>query len=291
MDDRQRQIRERAGLEESRINVEFLEFLKKWGTPMLFAVAVVAGGMSAYRWYNQRTDDRSAQAFGELEAAMSSGSPESLTAVADQYQGVGSVAPMALLEAGDSYLQAVVSGIKPGSTLKPDGTPNNADDVLTPDDRSSYLDRAAASYQRVYDLSNSKPGRTVFAVGALYGLAAVAESKQDWDGAKSRYEEIIQRTKGTAFDDQAKLAAAREASLESLKQAPVLYPKAELPPLPRPATDIPGLPPGTLTPLPGPPPQIQQPQPQPVQPGPAGPPAPGEGTPTQPPAAPPASPK
>jgi hypothetical protein len=43
MDERQTQIRERAGLEEARYNQDFIEFLRRFGTPILMVAAVIAG--------------------------------------------------------------------------------------------------------------------------------------------------------------------------------------------------------------------------------------------------------
>lgn len=261
MDDRQRQIRERAGLEESRINIEFVEFLKKWGTPILFAVAVAAGSVAAYRWYHERTADRTAQAFIELDAARAGGSPDALTAVADQYEGIESVAALALLDAADSYMRSVITTVKPGSILNEDGSLKSPEDALTPEERASMLDRAGALYQRAYESVRGKPGKSILEMNALFGLASVAESKEDWEGAKARYEQVVALTKGTAYNDQARLAQSRIDTMGSIKVMPVLPRRADLPPLPPP--EPPKLPPGLVQPLPGP-----------EAPGPAGPEAP-----------------
>ena len=45
LDRRTRQITEGAGLEESRLNQDFVEFLKKWSTPLLL---VIVAAVAAY---------------------------------------------------------------------------------------------------------------------------------------------------------------------------------------------------------------------------------------------------
>lgn len=258
MDDRQRQIRERAGLEESRVNVEFVEFLKKWGSTILFVAALVAGSMAGYRWYQQRAADLVAQAFAELELARSGGSPEALAAVAEQFRNVESVAPLAYLDAADVYLRSVVAGVKAGSRVQPGGVLENPEDALSEQDRSTALDRAASLYQRAYETSVNDRTRLMLTIGALHGLAAVAESREQWDVAKAKYEEITTLTQGTVFTDQARLVQWRLAHLDDLKVLPTLLPEAEMPALPQPelpTAESLGLPPGVkLERLDGPPP-------------------------------------
>ena len=48
MEERQTQIREGAGLEESKLNVEFIDWLQRWSTPILLLVAGAALGMGLY---------------------------------------------------------------------------------------------------------------------------------------------------------------------------------------------------------------------------------------------------
>src|SRR3954466_11659733 len=68
MDQRQAQIRERAGLEESRLNQEFIEWLRKWGTPMLLAVALLSVAYALRDKWHKAADDKLDNGFGELAA-------------------------------------------------------------------------------------------------------------------------------------------------------------------------------------------------------------------------------
>src|SRR5437868_5931135 len=97
MEDRQKQIREGAGLEESRLNTEFIDFLKKYSTPILVVIAVAAGGYAGFNYLQKQRDLARDHAFVQFEAALGSHNPKSLTAVADENSSRGAVAPMARL--------------------------------------------------------------------------------------------------------------------------------------------------------------------------------------------------
>lgn len=258
MDDRQRQIRESAGLEEGRLNQDFIDWLRKWSTPILVVVAIGAVAYWGYeRWERSKVAEVN-QAFQEFEQAGSSEnpSPESLMRVAEEFDGVRSVAPMARLQAADAYLQAVRVGVKPGSALNPDGTLAAPEDALTPEDRTRYLDEAAGLYQRVADSTGSNPAKALLTLEATYGLAAVAESREAYDEAQRHYERIIELADRAQFPTHAQIARDRIAALPSLAQLPTLYALSDLPPLPQPVQ--PQMP--TLQPLEGPPPGVVIPE-------------------------------
>ena len=73
MDQRQAQIRERAGLEESRLNEDFIDFLRKYGFLILLVAALAAGLTSGVRWYREYTVRKVTTAFADFEAARAVG--------------------------------------------------------------------------------------------------------------------------------------------------------------------------------------------------------------------------
>lgn len=212
------QIREGAGLEEARYNVEFIEWLRKWSGPLLVVVAVAAGGFALKQQLDKRKKATTDSAFSEFEAARQgrNPNPDSLVAIADQYAGVGAVAILARLEAGDVYLDSVRRGIKPGATVNADGTIANIEDELKAADRDQLLAKASEQYQWVVDRAGSDPKLAIHAIGGLYGLAAVAESKGDADGAKAAYERVIAAAEAGKFERHVALAKERIASLGTL---------------------------------------------------------------------------
>jgi len=187
------EIRVGAGLEESRLNQDFLDFLRKWSTPILLVAAVGALGFVGWQKYHQAKKDKLDAAFGELEAVSTTltPSPDSLSAVATQYSGVGAVSALAHNQAGDSLMFSLQTGLKAGAQINPDGTPKEAGDVLSDSDRASILTQAASHYQQALDASEKNKAQRPITFGALFGLAAVAESRGEMDQAKKLYERII----------------------------------------------------------------------------------------------------
>ncbi|MCC6678480.1 MAG: hypothetical protein IT436_15200 [Phycisphaerales bacterium] len=231
MEQRHQQIRERAGLEEARLNVEFIDFLRKWGPIVLTIAAIAAGGQFVWTKLKTAKVDKINRAFDEYnKSAMTSNpSPLALKAVADEFNGVRGIGLMARLDAADAYLRSVRAGLKPGATLKPDGSVETKDDLLSEQDRATYLTEAEALYNAVLTETSASPDHVMMSVSALYGLAAVAESRQETDKAKVYYEQIAAKVEGGPYAYHATVAKNRIAELPKLAQLPKLYTIAELP--------------------------------------------------------------
>jgi hypothetical protein len=297
MDPRQAQIRERAGLEESRLNQEFIDWLRKWGTPILLMVAVLSVGYALKDRWQKGKDDKLDQGFQELDNATSgaNSSPDTLLAVANDYDGHASISALARLDAADAYLDALRRGVKPGATVKTDkdheGELENPDDALTDADRTDFLKRAGDLYQQVYDQTSSRPRQVLLTINSLYGLAAVSEGRQEFDKAKGYYEQIAKLAEDNALQGHQALAKERIDKLGDLQTIPKLFKKADLPaapkkpepvaptvtpaPAPAPApVPAPTPTPGTETPAPSPAPTPAPGNPEPANPAPAPAPAP-----------------
>lgn len=270
MDQRQTQIREGAGLEESRLNVEFIDLLRKWSSPVLLVAAVAAFGYWGWQKLQESRLNKLNTAFSQLEAASAGNdpSPDSLRGVAAEYGTVRAVGTMARLQTADVYLKAVRLGLKVGAQAETD--PNGPakfkpEDVLTDEDRGSYLSQAEAQYKQVVEDNRGKPGMNVLhMLDGLYGLAAVSECRGDLDQAKAYYEQVSTEAQKAGLDAHVALAKAWIDGLDAIKTIPKVYNAADLPKPPAP--------------------------PVPPEPAPGDNPAPGDGTPApeggQPPAQP-----
>lgn len=230
MDERQTKITEGAGLEESRINQDLLDFLNKWSGPVLILVALVVLGMWGKRWLDAKHAAYVDEAFSAYTAAISGGnpSPESLRQVADDYHDVGGVADMARATTADLYLEAAWLGLRPGATINPDGSPNDEADVLTDQQVQEYLASARDLYQQVLD-SAEPGGRSLLAVKAAWGLGAVAASSGDAEGATRSYERAAAIADKAQYKNLASAARAKASEVGDLATAPHLYTDAELP--------------------------------------------------------------
>lgn len=235
MDDRQTKIRAGAGLEDSRINKEFVDFLNKWSSPVLLTLAVAAGIWWVMQYMERKQNARIDQAFGELQAATAGGnpSPSSLTTIASDYAGVRSVPELAKLTAADIYLRAFTVGIEPGAQFDPiTRRVFNPDDVLTPERRAMYLDLAQTTANEVLSMSQGKPGKALFAMQALTRLAAVQEGKRDFKAARGFYDQLKSLGTQEQYPTVVTFAESRIANLDSLKQVGNLPSNDQVPALP-----------------------------------------------------------
>lgn len=229
MDERQAQIREGAGLDEARLNVEFIEFLKKWSTPILVVIAVIALG---YYFVQQRKEARKASldtAFHQYDAARMAGNPVNLLSVADDNRGKGAVTQLSQIAAADIYLASYRAGVRPGGRVDNTGKPEEATDLLTEDERKQQLERAAELYQKVVSETAGDNNMIVHTLSGYYGLAAVAECKGDIEAARQAYGQVETLAKQADLQDQVKLATSRIESLSTLGTLPHLYVRADIP--------------------------------------------------------------
>lgn len=249
LDDRQQGIREGAGLEESRLNTEFIDFLKRWGMHALTLAAVIFGGYALYGKYQARKVHQADLGFVALSAAsggLQSASPEAMRALADEHSSVLGVKLLALTEAGDAHLAIARAGVRPGSTPK-EGV-FAATDLLAPSERDEQLAQAQTMYDQVLSATKNDPKLALHAIGALHGLAAVAETRGQFDQAKSLYEQAASVAERSQFATVA--AATRKwasntpatASITSLPSA------SSIPKLPWAAAPTPEAVPGAPTP-------------------------------------------
>lgn len=259
MDDRQSQIREQAGLTESRLNEDFIEFLRKYSTPMLLIVAVAAAGFFAFKKYEERRDTKRDLAFADYSSAIKGGepSPDALVAIADSYQGVGAISSQALIDAANAHFRAAIRGVKPGVELAEDGTLATAEDALTQEERDAEFAAAKTIFDRVI-AANPDRDHAVFRLNAMWGLVAIAESKGDFTLARQLYEQIETQETAAGREDQARLAKSRRESLAVLEKMPPLVSRKDLPPAP-----MSTFPPFELPPIPTVPSTTDAPQPQP----------------------------
>lgn len=256
-DPRLTQIKEGAGLEESRLNTEFIAFVRKWGSWALLAVAAVMFVIYGLNHLEQRKADRIDAAFQQYESAAqgSNPSPQSLIDVAQQHSSIPGVRMMATLTAADLYLRSAVSGVKVfvsiidmnriqirsmadieqlqallanETTLNSDGSAKSPDHLLTAEERTTYLSEARRLYQQVVDGTASMAGQELAHLSALFGLSSVAETEGDWASSRAALE------RARAYAEQADLvefvstAQRRLASLDGLSKVDALPARSQV---------------------------------------------------------------
>jgi len=210
-------------MEDDSLNVEFLEWLKKWGPNIIIAVALAVIIFQGSQWWMKRAEDKRSLAWADLA---NTENVASLLKVADDNQGVGSVAELAWLKAAQLHYQTIIND-QPlesdalSSTTEIDPETNeeikNQEDKptsLRSEDRADLLDKMQTMYQNVIDRTKDHPEKLMLQIRATFGMATVAEMKLDSDSAKSWYDKAI------ALTDPyyPKLTALAKARMQDLKE-------------------------------------------------------------------------
>lgn len=207
MDDRLKEV-QTTDLTDSRVNHDFIDWLKTKGMNWLLLILLVACGFLAVDWYQRKQVEARDQAWAELEAATS---PAAFNGVADAHKETGAVSEIAMLQAGDTLLQSVLTGLKPGMTPDLEGA------TLTAEERTTYLKDADGFYSEALMIAARRNGLASKPVGmaALFGRAAIAEADGRIGDARIHLEavEVLALPEFPTFAEQAE---ARLSNLETI---------------------------------------------------------------------------
>lgn len=225
-DRRRLQAIQQTDLTESRLNQEFVEWLKTKGMNWLLVILLGLCAWMGWNWWR----DRQAKARDAAWASLSSATlPAALEEVAATHQGVDAVDALALLGAADRYLASVQSGVRF------DRDSGAEDAAVTPELRTEWLTTANTLYDKALARAGAVNGTIspnspalVVAISALFGKAAVAESQGDVAGAKQALDNVIAAAK-EKYPPLAKVAEARRDSLSQLASITSLPSRADLP--------------------------------------------------------------
>jgi len=222
MDERQQQITEGAGLQESRLNQEFLDWLNKWGGRILLALLIVAGAWAGWGWWQRQQLASRDQAFVALQAALTAGSPDNLLAVAEEHAGRGQAPKLARLAAADIYLASVRQGVVPG------GNPENEVDLLDDDQSADFLSEAERIYVGVLEQVEGDPRLRELEMSARNGLAAVAMTNNDFERGRDLLAEARAFAESAGFEQMALWLDARIDNIDDVLDQPPLYPTEDI---------------------------------------------------------------
>jgi len=220
MDDRLKQV-QTTDLTDSRVNHEFVDWLKTKGMNWLLVILLAACGYLAIDWYRNKQLAARDQAWAELAAATS---PAAFRGVADAHRDTDAVAEMATLQAADLLLNSIRTGLKPGFTATDEGA------ALTAEERTSQLAEADALYAQAADRAAARPGFAgkPIRLSALFGRAAIAEADGRLDDARSHLNAAAELAV-PEYEALAAQAEARVADLDLVLAAATLPSEASLP--------------------------------------------------------------
>ncbi len=231
LDKRQRQIKVGAGMEDARYNVEFVDFLRKWGSTVMLVIAAAAMAFWGLQKYRENKEAKAGVAFGDVDQAMTAGTtgdvnPEVLVRIAEDNQGQGAVPIMARLAAAEQWRSSAMMGYRPGSLDPRTRTVANQDDYLTPEGKKEFLEKARTQYQIVVDQTSGSKAKATFTLTGLMGLAAIAETSGKADEAKAAYKRAQELAEAAEFPEYAALAKARLETVDKYVVPTALLPES-----------------------------------------------------------------
>ena len=214
---------EQTDLSESRVNEEFVDWLKKWGNGILLAVLLVALAGVGWQWLERSANERRDAAWEGLTSAEL---PSSLEEIAVEAEGVDSVSILALMQAADKYLTSIQSGTR---FDREPGTPEYKLDAET---RTAFLDRADSLYgeviAKVGDDYKTTFAKKLYVISALFGQAAIAESRGDIENGKALLARIMDIAE-PQYPQLATQAGERSDSMDVLAVKTSFPAQADLP--------------------------------------------------------------
>ena len=237
-----------SDLTESRVNEDFVEWLKTKGMNYLLVVLAALVGFLWWVRFQEGRDQKRDDAWVQYaNATNATAGPELLEQVAatPAVAEVDGIAALARINAAERYLQAVLAGrqLRSGAAAEAaDAEPAPLDEAT----RGTYLDRADALYAAVVSADDGSDGMTIHAWTALNGRASVAEARADGEAAAGLYEQAAARVEGW-YPELAARSRAFAATAGRFSDPVTLPPSSEVraanatAPRPRPVTADPVL--------------------------------------------------
>lgn len=237
MDERQQQIQVGAGLQESRLNTEFIGWLEKYGTWILTIILVVVASYVGYSKYNEYRERALDEAFAQYAAAVGNpgpdgiltGRPDNILKVGAEHGSFGSIGFLSKLDAAEIYLGCVRRGLLPGTDLaniKPE-------DEITVEKSAELLGSARSLFAEVESATAGKQALRPLHFRARFGAAITEISAGEIGKGRQMLESLEKLAKEEGMLEFAaevsRRAGALPAAVLSMRELPS---DAELPALP-----------------------------------------------------------
>lgn len=218
---------ERHELQENDL-AEFLanlgEWWEKYGNATLIVVMVVVLAAAGWRYVGFRSAQAHEDAWTDLAFATS---PEVYRTIAQSHDNPA-VQALAYLHGADLLLGKALTAeiIADGPTAADAGSTTDADTDApspadtAPQDPQALLTGAQAMYEKALDIAP----HGLYRINAQLGLAAVAETREQWDRAREHYQQAIEAADPT-FPMLAQRAGMRIEMLDQLSRPVVFAPE------------------------------------------------------------------
>ena len=206
MDNRLKDI-QHGTLTESRLNSDFLFWLKTKGPNYLLLAMLVLCGFMGFNWWENRMALARDGAWNEFLSAQT---PQALIEVANKHTDTDAISQLATINAADAYMQSIQMN------KRFDREAGATDAAMTPELRAEYLAEADRLYAKIVSEGSQSAGpRSLLTVAALFGRASVAETKNDPTQAAlflTQAQELAAKT----YPQLAKVAQHRKETLPQL---------------------------------------------------------------------------
>jgi len=184
--------------------VEFLTHFGQWwskyGNVLLVVVCLVSAVILGRRWMVSQAASAREAALVDLAGATD---PQSYRRIALTYDDQ-LVRSLAFLRGGDLFLTEAQSGVTPSDVSTP---PADGQPIPQP------LDDAVLMYNQVLQAADVP---FALALNARLGLAAVAETRGDWEQADEQYTQVLDKA-GPGYERIAAQAKAKQVMLDRMK--------------------------------------------------------------------------
>ncbi len=234
--DRLKEVRQ-TDLTESKINEDFLDWLKNKGPSWLLIILVGICAFLAihrFRTHQQQREGEAQQALNEARL------PGAFQDVAEEFEDVGQIATLARLGAAEMLLHSVQTGrtiaarqfeIPDDGGEDPEGTDPApvTDELLTEEERENYLARADGLYDQVLEKDDQSKALAIHMVSAMNRKAAIAEARGDLESAKEWYLNAADRA-GDFYPGLALQAGNRAATVDDYGRIVIFRPYEEVKP-------------------------------------------------------------
>jgi predicted negative regulator of RcsB-dependent stress response len=214
-------------LTESRLNDDFVYWLKKNGSTYLSIAMLVAAAVLGYNYWQTQQIEKSATAWSELATASESRMPEPLEQVAKDHSAHPQLAMVALIAAGDLRLgQIQRNELAPAAGETPAIPLDDAARKIAQDAADESYTKAAEYAVGLVGGNRKDAAPVLFAT--LFGRAAIAETRGDVDASR-KYLEDAAALAGADWPSVADVAKARLEGLTQLASPIPLPLAAEIP--------------------------------------------------------------
>ncbi|MCA9292365.1 MAG: hypothetical protein KDA20_00965 [Phycisphaerales bacterium] len=206
-DDRRREVEVGAGLQESRLNEEFIDALKKHGPKVIYALAAVVLVTYGVTFYQKHKANQKDEAFAQLDAV--SNEPDALLNVAQETEGQGAVPLMARLNAASAMMDSARARIRPGVTP----TTAKPEDQLSDAQVQEQYQKAAVELQAVITATKGTDKHLILQ-RARWDLASAKASLGETDAAKQIINDYVAYAEAHDLKSQADIGRKRLATFD-----------------------------------------------------------------------------